>query len=973
VSATGDGPTVATTCVADNAQNLYLAGEYSSNAPVIYNGTGGAVGSAQVSTVVGTANTMTGTGYLDTAAATARLAGLPASCMCFDSTSTYMYFCDTTNTRVCKIHMATGIVSTVAGGTDTTIDGFGVNAGFSYPIGICIDDTDTFLYVTENGGNCIRRINIDTQYVTRIAGSGTAGSSDGTGVNATFNQPQGICYVAGNVYICDFNNHRIRRMNVSNFAVVTIAGSGSSAFADGYSTSASFSYPTSICVDQSFTTLYVTDNNNHRIRAIDIPSQNVTTIAGNGTATFNDGTGTSASFMYPFGVVVDPTNTFLYIVDSGNVRVRRINISTRVVTTIAGTGTSTSVDGPLGTSAFNTPRYLCINSSGDYIYVKDYNNLIRKIALLQGSRFDTTTFAGNGTTAKADTPRVPATYNSPSGCVADGFGNLYIADTNNNVIRQVDINGLTKILAGSGSGEAGFVDGIGLNARFNKPYDICIDSSQTVLYVADSVNHRIRKVDIVTGATTTLAGSGIASNTNGMGTLATFNTPRGLCISTDDLSLYIGDTLNHMIRKVDIATGVVTTVAGSGQASFLDGTGSLASFNEPHGVSLDSTNTKLWVADRVNNRIRQIVISTGVVSTFAGSGTAGFNNATGTSATFSAPTGIKCDTITNFLFVSDTGNNSIRRISVYNAQVVTLAGSTTAGLGNAIGNSATFNAPRGMAMGVQGEKLMVADSGNHVIRVIDLVSQDVNTNSVGTYTGSGVSALTNSILTGRFTNPRGICRDSTNTFVYFIVNHAILQLDLKTRACNVIAGDMSISGWVDATGKNARFSYPEGICIDATNTTLYITDRGNRGIRKVIISTGVVISVAGDGTIGDQYGIGGAAKFTDPHAICIDSTGTNLYITDRNATSEVSRVAGGTYVWGSTDGADPLFQNIYGICIDATNTILYLADSANNKIRKYDLSSKIASTIAGTGVRSTVDGDGTTATFDYPSSICLDT
>jgi hypothetical protein len=219
------------------------------------------------------------------------------------------------------------------------------------------------------------------------------------------------------------------------------------------------------------------------------------------------------------------------------------------------------------------------------------------------------------------------------------------------------IQGLTLALTGNVSTFAGIppnVDGIGTAAKFQYPYGVTSDG--TNLYVADSNNHSIRQIVIATGEVTTLAGTGSVGYTDGTGTAAAFYSPTG--ITNDGTNLYVADGNSHTIRQIVIATGVVTTLAGTaGTTGSTDATGAAASFNSPSGITTDGTN--LYVVDRNNQIIRQVVIATGVVTTLAGTaGTTGSTDDTGTAALFNYPRGITTDG-TN-LYVTDGFNQTIR-------------------------------------------------------------------------------------------------------------------------------------------------------------------------------------------------------------------------------------------------------------------------------------------------------------------------
>jgi len=333
----------------------------------------------------------------------------------------------------------------------------------------------------------------------------------------------------------------------------------------------------------------------------------------------------------------------------GSIQGTELSLST-AVTTLAGTGSTGSTDNSTGTSAsFNYPQG--ITTDGTNLYVADTSNhLIRKIVISTGA---VTTLAGTGSSGSTDNSTgTSASFYDPREITTDGT-NLYVADTKNNLIRKIVIStGAVTTLAGTGS--MGSANGTGTSASFYYPQGITTDG--TNLYVAEEGNHLIRKIVISTGVVTTVAGTGSSGSANGTGTSASFQFPGG--ITTDGTNLYVGDYMNDLIRQIVISTGVVTTVAGTGSSGSANGTGTSASFQNPKGVTTDGTN--LYVADMFNHLIRKIVISTGAVTTVAGTGSQGSADGTGTSASFYRPTGITTDG-TN-LYVADYVNNLIRKI-----------------------------------------------------------------------------------------------------------------------------------------------------------------------------------------------------------------------------------------------------------------------------------------------------------------------
>lgn len=315
------------------------------------------------------------------------------------------------------------------------------------------------------------------------------------------------------------------------------------------------------------------------------------------------------------------------------------------------------------------------------------------------------TIAGTALTAGSADGVGTAAQFSFLGKIATDGRNLYVSDSANNTIRKIEIStGTVTTLAGT-PGAAGSSDGVGSTALFNTPQGIATDG--TNLYVADSMNRTIRKVEIATGQVATLAGTagGVGVN-DGVGPAAQFTTPYG--VATDGTNLYITDSLSGTIRKLVIATGAVTTLAGNaGVKGVADGTGTAAGFTYPTGIASDGTN--LFVVDLQSNVIRKVVIRTGEVTTIAGSvGVSGFKNGNGTSSLFAAPQDIATDG-TN-LYVSDTANLVVRTINLGTGDVSTLTGTAnTPGYLDGDGISATFLCPEGLA--VAGSTLYVMDDG----------------------------------------------------------------------------------------------------------------------------------------------------------------------------------------------------------------------------------------------------------------------
>ena len=496
--------------------------------------------------------------------------------------------------------------------------------------------------------------------------------------------------------------------------------------------------------------IYVADRANRTIRKVTSGGV-VTTLAGSvgviGTA---DGTGSAARFFSPQGVVVDSAGN-VYVADSNANTIRKIT-SGGVVTTLAGTANSIgSVDGAGSAAMFYAPIGLALDSAGN-IYVADYNNqTIRKVT----SGGVVTTLAGTaGSTGSADGSGTAARFWNPQGVAVDGAGNVYVADSFNNTVRRITSGGVVTTLAGLAD-RASSVDGAGSVARFWNPEGLTVDGAGS-LYVADSFNHSIRKIT-KGGIVTTLAGlAGSKGSTDGIGSGARFNNPKGVAVDNAGV-IYVADSGNHTIRKI-ASDGVVTTVAGAvGLTCLTDGTGNVARFNNPYGVAVDGAGN-LYVADRSNRLIRKIttggvvttlagrtfpneisnpygvavdgtgnvyvadpnrilkITSTGVTTTLAGMDfvLGAYADGTGSAARFSSPLSVAVDSAGN-VYVADQHNSTIRKITT-GGVVTTMAGlAGNNGTADGTGSTARFFYPRGVAVDSAGV-VYVADSESNTIR-----------------------------------------------------------------------------------------------------------------------------------------------------------------------------------------------------------------------------------------------------------------
>jgi sugar lactone lactonase YvrE len=684
------------------------------------------------------------------------------------------------------------------GGSSGSVDGLGSAARFYHPNGIAVDSAGN-LYVADTGNSTIRMMSPSlvggqTQWlVTTIAGlAGAPGSADGTNGIARFNRPAGLAVDgAGNLYVADNANATIRMIRPSvsggqtNRVVATIAGlAGMHGSADGPGAAARFYNPFGIAADVAGN-LYATDYGSSTIRELTPgvsagqTNWTVKTIAGSvGGFGSADGTGNAAQFYNPFGIAVDGAGS-LYVADAGNETIRKITPTHRplqppvgaagsrretvrkitpnvasgqiewVVTTIAGSvGNSGSSDGIGDAALFSYPNGVAVNRGGALCVADTFNNTLREITPgVSGGLavWVVTTTAGlAGGSGSADGTGTAAQFFNPLGMAVDTAGNLYVADSGNDTIRQVapglsagQTNWAVSTIAGSPE-NAGSADGTGAGALFSSPMGVGVDSAGN-LYVADSGNDTIREAapGLSAGQTnwgvSTIAGlPGIAGAADGTGGAARFNGPTAIAVAGTG-SLYVADAGNSIIRKMTAAVSAgrtqwtAATIAGSaGIAGSSDGSGSAARFNNPGGVAVDGAGN-LYVADTSNDTIRKITpsVSAGqtnwVVTTIAGSpGIAGSADGPGSAAQFSSPLGIAADPAGN-VYVADFSNGTVRKLrpGVLGGQtqwlVTTIGGlAGNHGAADGTGSAARFASPSGIAVNGAGN-LFVADCNNNTV------------------------------------------------------------------------------------------------------------------------------------------------------------------------------------------------------------------------------------------------------------------
>jgi len=762
-----------------------------------------------------------------------------------------LYIADSQNNRVRIV--TGGIINTFAGnGTYSQGGGPGqyndggpaVDALLHIPMGVTVDKSGN-VYIADTADNTIRKVTTDG-IINTICGTSYPGFSGDTAnaVDADLNHPSDVALdSSGNIYIADTNNARIRQINTS-LVINTYAGSGSIGWAgDGgaaTSTTVAMSAPVSLALDGSGN-LYFVDNGTSRIRKVDTKGI-LTTIAGNGTAGFTgDGAAaTSAEMNFPTGLALDSGGN-LYIADFQNLRVRKINTS-GTINTVAGNGVlSYSGDGgPALSAQMNSPRGVAVDSAGNLYIADTNNNVIRKVA----SNGIVTTFAGNATAGgNGDgSTATGAQLNGPLGLAVDAGGNLYIADTQNSRIRKVSAGGTISTVAGNGTPGYGGDGSAATAALLNFPTAVALDSAGN-LYIADLNNNRIRMVS-PGGTITTVAGNG-SSGYVGDGAAAVnarLFTPQGVAVDAAG-NLYIADTGNWAVRLVTPG-GTISTIAGNGTAGYAGdgGPAALAHLAGPNAISVDAAGN-LYIADG-GARVREIVGQTGIIYTIAGNGTTGYSGdgGLGVNAQLNAPVAIAVDRSGN-LYLADSANNAVRMLQYAGAPL------TIGAVANGASNATGAVAP-GEVVVIYGSGLGPAALAQFQLGGNGLVPTIVGGTSV-LFNGAAGPVLYSSATQVAAIVPFGISGASaTVTVVYQGQSSTAASLKVASTAPAIFTANAS------GTGPAAALNFPGGAVNDAGHPanagnviSLYITGAGQTNPASVDGQPG------GDGTPGKPFSL----------------------------------------------------------------------------------------------------------------------
>jgi hypothetical protein len=811
-----------------------------------------------------------------------------------------VFIADYNNCLVREVNAGTGIITTIAGITTPNLacgsagDGGPATSAHVYnPTGLAIDKNGNLFIadfsnqrirmiscatVTSTGGVCSANAGQTAGDIYTVAGTGTAGYN-GDGVAATsanLYYPYGVATdTDGNLYIADQYDHRIRRVacgtGISGCAlpsgetlafIYTIAGDGTAGYSgdSGAATSAELYYPTTVSVANSGD-LFIDDYQNFRIREVSCVTTTSTggactasggqtaldiyTAVGDGSAGYGPGDGvaaTSATLYYAIGVAVDSAGD-IFVADQDNERIREVpcDVSTLTCTPPAG-------------------------DTAKFIYT---------IAGTGG-----TTFFGNGI------PATGAELYYPTGVASDSSGNIYIADRSNCVVREV--NGGTGIIttfAGTTCGYSGD-GGPATSAQLNQPYKVAVDSSDNV-YIADTANCVIRKV---TGGTiTTFAGKNVCgySGDGGAATSAELYEPIGVAADSSG-NVYIADQDNYVVRKV--SGGNISTFAGNHTYGYTGdgGPATSAEFTYVLDVAVDGFGN-LYIADQYNQRIRKVNTS-GIISTYAGNGTPGYQGDGGLAYQTSLyyPTGVAIDGAGDVI-ISDYDNQRVRMVDQSNI-IHTIAGNGTAGFnGNDIlATLAELYQPWGVAVDPSGN-VYEADFQNWLIRKINalvILNSYPSSASFGTVTKGSTSdpiALTLSangtVNIGSITPSAGFKETDDCPSTLNSGQTCIVDVQFAPTTAGLVMGSLTIS-------YNGFYTPSLVIPLQGTATGLTITPNPVAfGTQSISISATKTVTVKGATTYNatPAYITGDTTDFTLTTGAPPACTGTiaatcNLYV-----------------------------------------------------------------------------------------------
>lgn len=962
--------------------------------------------------------------------------------ICKDATGNIYFTQSTARNRIRKITPG-GIITTVAGtGTQSTAaDGSSAaTSNVNLPTSVATDASGN-IYFVESGSNRVRKITASTGLLSTVAGDGTSGTATGESIQATATSMNPACIrfdaTAANMYIADQLTNRIRKVDMSTGVITTVAGTGTAgSHTDGtVATSANLRTPRGIALDGSGN-IYLSEagTGSHIVSVVKTDGK-IYTIAGSGASGAGSNTaaaGTTVALSSPYFLSLDG-NGDLLIADQGNARVRKLNVTSGIIQTIAGTGTA-GFDGDGGNATAATltsPSSAYVDATGNIFICDGSVNRIRVMTTCSTptvtATSPTVTF-GNSSTVTASggtnytwlpsttlSASTGATVTSTPTVVGSvtysvvGVTSACINTVTTTVTANNAVSNNVWLYAGSGSSTSD--GGQATAAQVLNAVDLAIDAAGNK-YIAQNgtASHRIRKVTL-TGVITTVAGTGAvagATSADGVGAAtATINAVQSLAVDAAG-NIYFAESGSGKIRKITAATGLLSTVAGGGGAgATADGLQATATSMSPYTVRFDASGNNLYFTCASTHRARKIDMSTGVVTTVAGNGTSGTftNGAIATSASLNAPTGLAIDGSGN-IYITQTGADKLMVVKA-DGKIYNVAGTGTGGNnGNAgIATLVQLNDPNHIAVDADGN-IIVVDFGNNKVRRIypatgiftTFANAAGNTSELATSVGTPATATPingpagvtvdadgNVYLcnkNGGFVKVVGNCTTPTVT-----ASAASPTINENTTTTFTASGATSYS-WSPAYGLSATTG--SSVTVTGYVTTTY-TVTGATGFCSASTTATVTVNPAvsenistfagGGGSLGDG-GAASAAKVDFANDVCIDGSG-NRYIAQGNTANRIRKVtlagtittiAGDGTSASATDGTAATaatVRNPVSIAVDGSGNIYFAEGGAAGKIRRINASTGLLETVAGGGV-SILDNVAATTQNINPSCVRFD-
>jgi sugar lactone lactonase YvrE len=768
---------------------------------------------------------------------------------------------------ITKLSVAIGLsvmLATCGGGGDTPASSGTTPLAPTYSVGGIVSGLRTGLsVVVQDSSGASASLSANGSYT--LLTSATGGTAYSLSVKT---QPSGqVCSLSnasGSVASASIGNVALSCANALSLLAGSISGPG---HVDGTGGAAGFNFPSDVATD-SEGNVFVVDTANHTIRKISTAGV-VSTLAGKaGVAGSTNGAGSAALFNTPAGIATDSAGN-VFVADAGNHIIRKITPE-GLVSTLAGTaGVADSYDDTDSVALFSYPRRLAVDNAGNVFVTNSSNRIIRKITpaglvSTLASLFTTLCDPYDSGRATVDC------FESPQGIVADGAGNVFVADGLKHNILKITPAGLVSIFAGGSS--PGAENGAVSVARFYAPTGLAMDSAGN-MFVAEAGSATIRKITPV-GVVSTLAGiASSAGSADGTGSAARFYLPQSL--ATDKAgNVFVADSGNNTIRKITPA-GVVNTIAGTAFVTgSADGTGSAARFSGLQGIATDRTGN-VFVADTDNQTIRKITPA-GVVSTLAGTvGVTGATNGSGSTALFYNPRGIATDSAGN-VFVAEIYRNAIRKITP-SGEVSDVWGSAGVVSGYSGGAPPThtgpYIGPHGLATDGAGN-VIVASTYNHTI--LKFTPAGVVSTFAGSPSRPGTAEGTGSEASFYF--PNCVATDS-NDNVFVAGGDGTIRKITQAGVVTILAGTPFVYGATDGTGSAASFGAPKSLATDNAGN-VFVADPSSHTIRK-ITPAGVVSTIVG------KVGLAGISLsalpggLTNPYGVAV--FGDKLFISSSNA------------------------------------------------------------------------------------------